>query len=378
VWFAGLAIMIVSIVLNSWALALAPLAILAPLSGETVVWNVVLAVYCLGETTNPTELGAMGLILSGIVIVVIFGPHDVASPPHTGTLELEIDRFTSNPRMLFYFLCVGFIMACSVALILRTGRAKRPRLNSLGYAHLAGVVAGQTQLFLKCVVDLFDTEDWVSSGTFWLFAGITLICGLSQLFILNKGLALHPAVTYVPIYQACLSIYTGIAGGFYFEEFQSLGPWQVGLSVVGIGLTVLGLAVPLIVVSSAGSGSSSLKDEEEESEAQGMFECMSPRSQSPNKELDLLGAATGLEYIDLDLGAACIEVRDEDPRQAALRSSWGPSASVRVATMSPRSRHGREEEPAEDTPMMGAKAASASENGNRTGGESSSTYGSLS
>ena len=63
-WCAGLGVMIIAIVFNAWSLRLAPLAILAPLSGETVVWNVLLAVYCLGERTNLTELSAVGLRIS--------------------------------------------------------------------------------------------------------------------------------------------------------------------------------------------------------------------------------------------------------------------------------------------------------------------------
>jgi len=54
---------------------MAPLAILAPLSGEVVIWNVLLAVYFLGETTNSIEISAMALIISGIAISVAFGPH---------------------------------------------------------------------------------------------------------------------------------------------------------------------------------------------------------------------------------------------------------------------------------------------------------------
>ena len=124
-WCAGLAVMIIAIVFNAWSLRLAPLAILAPLSGETVVWNVLLAVYCLGERTNLTELSAVGLILSGIVMVVVFGPHDPPEQPQSSTLELEKHRFTSDPRMLYYFLCIGFVMVGTLVVILHTEKKKR-------------------------------------------------------------------------------------------------------------------------------------------------------------------------------------------------------------------------------------------------------------
>jgi len=154
--------------------------------------------------------------------------------------------------MLFYFIGIAVIMALSIFLIHNT--PNRPRLNSLGYAHLAGCIAGQTQLFLKCGIDLLSASDPLGEWLFWVSLGIAGISALCQLYVLNKGLALHEAVTYVPTYQACLSIYTGVAGGFYFQEFENLSDLQIWLSVLGIFLVCLGLAVPLIIVSWGDNG----------------------------------------------------------------------------------------------------------------------------
>ena len=137
--------------------------------------------------------------------------------------------------------------------------------------------------------------------------------------------------------QACLSIYTELAGGFYFREFAQLSLLQLGLCVIGIGLTVLGLAVPLIIVNSAGkSPTEGSSAEEVRREAEDIFECMSPRSQSPPK--GLFGGSSGLELIDLDLGGDCIKVEDEEQLRAG--DTLGDPAQEGM------------EEPAEDTPMM--------------------------
>ena len=58
----------------------------------------------------------------------------------TAPQDIEGRQFTHDPRMLYYFLGVMFIMGLSLLVINFT--ESRPRINAIGYAHLAGCIAG--------------------------------------------------------------------------------------------------------------------------------------------------------------------------------------------------------------------------------------------
>ena len=70
------------------ALSLAPLSILAPLSGLTIMANVVLANIFLGEPVERIELASTAVIMLGLCFTSVFGSH--ASPNYDVKSLLEL------------------------------------------------------------------------------------------------------------------------------------------------------------------------------------------------------------------------------------------------------------------------------------------------
>lgn len=67
---------------------------------------------------------------------------------------------------------------------------------------------------------------------------------------LNLGLEKHPAVSYVPVYQAAICVYASLAGGTFFNEFKDFTAvdgtfYALGLLMVSGGLILL-TAKPLL------------------------------------------------------------------------------------------------------------------------------------
>ena len=69
-WWMGVILMGIASLFEAWSLAFTSLAVVAPLSGLTVVCNTIFAVYFLKETTNKIEIIAMAIIVGGAVMLL--------------------------------------------------------------------------------------------------------------------------------------------------------------------------------------------------------------------------------------------------------------------------------------------------------------------
>jgi len=71
-----------------------------------------------------------------------------------------------------------------------------------------------------------------------------ICCAILQISFLNRGLATYDQITYVPIYQAMITIWGVVAGGIYFDEFKNFTVLQffmffTGLTCIAGGILIL-------------------------------------------------------------------------------------------------------------------------------------------
>ena len=90
---------------------------------------------------------------------------------------------------------------------------------------------------------LGDGEAW-GNPEVYLFIAAAVVCALGQVIWINKGLAIFPAVKFVPAYSASLSLLGSTIGAVYFQEYQKLAGvgmvmWPVGSLVVVGGILIL-------------------------------------------------------------------------------------------------------------------------------------------
>jgi len=272
-WWLGVGMMLIPAATEGWALMLAPLSIIAPLSGETVVFNTILAVAFLKEKTNWVEISAMIIIISGIACTSLFGSRD--SVDYTADELFDLFEKTS---MYIYMSVIACIMGFSVFLMYQKDRIP-VRLHAFAYANFAGCCGGQQNAFLKGSMELLketiDGNNQYDKYQTYIMLVCTVGLAIGQLVILNYGMAQHDAVIYIPMYQASISAYGAIAGGVYFREFWGFDLLQASMFSLGIFLICMGLLLMGVARVLLGDG-----DEPEE------IEMTAKKIDGPDQEFD--------------------------------------------------------------------------------------------
>jgi len=91
-------------------------------------------------------------------------------------------------------------------------------------------------------MDVLATRESPHSVPVFLVAGgATLVLGVAQLAVLNRGLGKHAAVAYLSTYKAVLTIYGVVAGGVCGGEFWDLERAQMAAFGAAVGVVVGGL-----------------------------------------------------------------------------------------------------------------------------------------
>ena len=93
-----------------------------------------------------------------------------------------------------------------------------------------------------------DAKAW-GKPEVYLFIAAAVAFALGQVIWINKGLAIFPAVKFVPAYSASLSLLGSTIGAVYFQEYEKLTRlgmvmWPVGSLVVVGGILLLLLNDP--------------------------------------------------------------------------------------------------------------------------------------
>lgn len=230
------------------AYAFAPQALLAPLNGFDVVWNILLAPCTLGEEQTPAKIVGTVIVFLGSSIAPIAGPHEVTADD----LESLRSNFISV-RFAVYVLT--FLAAFLVGFVLLKKRKHsgdypfgkdvvRGVLIGLG----GGSVAGQTY-FLSSSATLVHANiaegDW-SAWSDWLpYAIVTgaVTCALLNAVLMNKGLAEFEAIFFVPMFAGSAIVAACVSAVVVLRETTKLPYVRMAAYWAGVSLVVCGLGV---------------------------------------------------------------------------------------------------------------------------------------
>lgn len=285
-WWAGLGSIVSAGLLEAWSYTFAPLSVIAPLSGFTVVVNTGMAVLFLGETTSYKEVSFMSLIIIGISLTSAFGSRedkDYTSDQFShmfqgcqyedsnlGPLTTTVNGTTRGDNIAYYNddcpwgIMFGYYVGILGVFVFSTVVIKcfknLPRLNAFGYANFAAICGGQQNMFLKVSVELLSTTfsgdgNQFKYGRTYIFVIMVGILAFAQITMLNAGLSRHEAISYIPVYQAMLVVWGSTAGGVYFYEFAKFDALAGSMFALGIlfiagglfALTVLVVKAPTVV-----------------------------------------------------------------------------------------------------------------------------------
>lgn len=242
-WVFGCCTMTCGSVFDFVAFGLAPMSLLAPLAALTLVWNMLIARWLHAEVVDRANIVATAVIFAGVTLAVIFSSH--ATPLYTVQRILQL--FLA-PEAIAYLLLTCAAMAASAAALWRS-RGRRPGWKVFAYGMLAGAMGGQSVVFAKATVEIIKAAmvgaASMLSAAPWLVGGLTAALLVTQLRVLNAGLAEFPALTMIPVYQSVWILASTLSGLIYFAEWGGLTGVQQGCFVFGTALTLAGIGVLL-------------------------------------------------------------------------------------------------------------------------------------
>jgi len=254
-WMAGFFFLIVNAsVIDMLAFSLAPISLIAPMTGITIVvtsWLASTGILFVKETIDVYDMTSTAITLAGVLVTSVYGPHIDDKLANSETLYSYFFRtnFLTCITLLLLLLAVGWVaeglQASRPATKPATGRVLAARI--LLYAYTAALSGAMSMLLLKVIgTGVFASvefdENLLTRG--WVLSLMGLgACAAVQLGFLNQTLANSPVSYGVPTYQALLTVITIITGGIFFTEFEAMEQFDQLIFACGVGITLLGLGL---------------------------------------------------------------------------------------------------------------------------------------
>lgn len=230
------------------ALSLAPVSLLAPMTAIGIAGSVLIAASgCLRglkESIGPREVGAILLIIAGVVLSTAFGPRS-DNEPSIDAAEAAV----RSPACIVSFACVFLFTATWVAVRrLKRGPADGTLVVCLMSSVDASCLAAMSVVFLKIIsvaIRIYNEGDPspLRSAALW-FAIVGLVfCAPTQLYVLNMALGNGSATLAMPVYLSCIVLLLTVCGGLIFREYEGLPSSRLALLAAGVALTVAGICL---------------------------------------------------------------------------------------------------------------------------------------
>lgn len=239
--------------LTSLALALAPLSLLSPVSGLTIVFGAMFAWIGLWgtkkEKATPIEIVALCFTCVGVSVAASFGPSGEGYPD-----LLETSRRLYDWPHLVYAV-VGFTISLGWLAVntfdKRLGKY-RPRPEHPISAPLSGFMSGWLASYSLTMFKVIMTAlRRVACGDMeptkyvivWLCVVLLGPCSVSQIYSLNVTMGSGGTNYIFPCFAVCVIVLSATAGGMIFNEFARLPARDIALFWVGNSVTMVGLFV---------------------------------------------------------------------------------------------------------------------------------------
>ncbi|HEV7210366.1 MAG TPA: DMT family transporter [Blastococcus sp.] len=223
VWLLGGAVTAVGAVLNALALHWGTLAGVQALTTLSLVIALPFGVLLTDQRiTGPVWVGAC-LLVAGIVLFV------VAGSPQPGT---------SAPSAADWW-AAGLVSVALAAIVVRTGRGRRPALRAVIFGMGAGLGFGMASALTKQFTDLVG-QGFVAILTGWELWAL-LVAGVVGLALGQSALrtgVLAPAMAATNAVTLLVSVTLGVT---VFGERLHRGGGRLALVVVGLALVLVGV-----------------------------------------------------------------------------------------------------------------------------------------
>ena len=258
IWTMGTVTFVLGSTINFVAFVFAAAAVLAPLEAIQFVTNLLFARFVTKcEVTRKMVIGS-SLIVVGTIGAVASGPMAVYK-----FSIAQLRGFWESPIWITFVI---FAWTTSLAMQaywhVQTRRIRNgeppscpPVLLPVLYAVSSALIGTQSVVQAKAFSELIEL--WLTGQaliwTHWFTYVVLLYFAVTVafwLYRLNAALGKYDPLFIIPLLQASYIVLATLAGGIYFQEFQTLTWWQLLLFAAMIGVMFCGLYLLIPPISS--------------------------------------------------------------------------------------------------------------------------------
>ena len=294
------------------AFGFAAQSLLASLESVQFISNVFFARYLHKEVITRRLVISTAAIIVGNILVLVFADHSASSLTSSDMVHLYATNTSYHVYLILscitFFAChFTFLHYNKARTILPQSRTVLPQSNPttlwrseliepLTFAISSTLIGTQAILNAKCMSMFIQTSaqgnNEFEKPAIWVVLIIWLILTIYWLKRLDLGLALFPPMFIIPVLQVFYMFFAIIAGGIFFQEFNSFTPIQSTFFALGV-VFILGGVYGLAPTNSSNAVGSKVCEELVEQVTSGFDEARE-RLQSFKREVSLrFGALQG-------------------------------------------------------------------------------------
>jgi len=250
-WQIGVVFFVFGNLANFISFGYAAQSLLAALGSVQFVSNVAFASLVLREKVTLNILWATVCIVTGCVMLVLFGSH--ASEEFTVD---EMMHLYTAPAYITYLIFLG---SCVILMypIYKCGKKKMLsvgitglshcwyRLLPISYAIFSGMIGTQSVLFSKTLSTLLRVtlggNSQIESWFTWVIIILFLITSTFWITRLNKALKFFPAMMIVPTMQISWTFFSIVSGMLYFQEYKDFTMWNGIMFAIAVMIIFFGV-----------------------------------------------------------------------------------------------------------------------------------------
>eukprot|EP01104_Vermistella_antarctica_P011441 TRINITY_DN3197_c0_g3_i1.p1 TRINITY_DN3197_c0_g3~~TRINITY_DN3197_c0_g3_i1.p1 ORF type:complete len:575 (+),score=94.13 TRINITY_DN3197_c0_g3_i1:222-1946(+) len=248
-WQLGMVIFVIGNILNFVAFSFAAQTLLAAVGSIQFVSNLLFAWMVLHERITRRAVAATGLIVTGNVVIVIFGSHETQNLTYHDLLE----SYFELPFLLYITVVILVVVIIHLCYKLVKGLIDEKTISPssgwalkfqpAAYAAVSAMIGAQSVLLGKSCSELIHTS--IAKGAFqffnlfsWFLLGSFVLITIFWMIRMNTALRKFPAMYIVPALQVIWIVFSILGGGIYFKEFQTFSSLQYLMFGIGV-VTIL-------------------------------------------------------------------------------------------------------------------------------------------
>ena len=215
-------------------------SILAPFSGLTLVWVIVLSQPLIGESPTLSQKVASTLIVLGEVMVAIFGDH--TNDQHTTIGNVEAS-YRELPFVLYFvFLLVWMLLMWFWISSSHTS----PTLQRFAWGASGGSTTGVAQCFIKDALVVLKASKGIFHGPWYLplFIFLGMALSFAGLLFLTATMKRYDATYSAAMFVGSFVVSASIMSAAHYHTFENLGGvtdyimYPLGLVILMIGVHI--------------------------------------------------------------------------------------------------------------------------------------------